>query len=43
MILTPHIGSATVHTRNEMAVMVANNIIAIEKGEIPPNLISELK
>jgi glyoxylate reductase len=43
VILTPHIGSATVHTRNEMAVMVANNIIAIEKGEIPPNLISELK
>lgn len=43
VVLTPHIGSATVHTRDEMAVMVANNILAMEKGEQPPNLIAELK
>jgi glyoxylate reductase len=43
VVLTPHIGSATVHTRDEMAIMVANNILAMEKGEQPPNLVSELK
>ncbi len=43
VVLTPHIGSATVYARDEMALMVANNIIAIENGEIPPNLIPELK
>ena len=43
VVLSPHIGSATVHTRNEMAIMVAHNILEIEKGEKPPNLISELE
>ena len=43
VVMTPHIGSATVQTREAMAVMVAKNIIAIENGEIPPNLIPEMK
>jgi glyoxylate reductase len=43
LVMTPHIGSATHHTREAMAVMVAENIIAIENGEIPPNLIPEMK
>ena len=43
VVLTPHIGSATTTTRNAMAVMVAENIIAIEKGEEPPNLIPEMR
>ena len=43
VVLTPHIGSATTSARNAMAVMVAENILAIERGEIPPNLIPELR
>ncbi|PWI48012.1 D-glycerate dehydrogenase [Candidatus Heimdallarchaeota archaeon B3_Heim] len=42
-VLTPHIGSATKQAREAMAIMVAENIIAIEKGLIPPNLIPEMK
>ena len=43
IVLTPHIGSATKQAREAMAIMVAENIIAIEKGLIPPNLIPEMK
>ena len=43
VVLTPHIGSATVQTREAMAIMVAENIIAIEDGEIPKNLIPEMR
>jgi glyoxylate reductase len=43
VVLTPHIGSATVQTRDSMAIMVAENIIAIEDGKIPENLIPEMK
>ncbi|MFX0122709.1 MAG: 2-hydroxyacid dehydrogenase [Candidatus Hodarchaeota archaeon] len=43
VVLTPHIGSATTHARNAMARMVADNILAIERGEIPPNIIPEMK
>ena len=43
VVLTPHIGSATVQTREAMAVMVAENIIAIEDGKIPENLIPEMR
>ena len=42
-VLTPHIGSATIFARNSMAIMVAENIIAIENGLSPPNLIPEMK
>ena len=43
VVLTPHIGSATTQARNAMARMVADNILAIDQGEQPPNLIPELK
>ncbi|UCG01447.1 MAG: D-glycerate dehydrogenase [Candidatus Heimdallarchaeota archaeon] len=43
VVLTPHIGSATTQARNAMAKMVADNILAIERGDQPPNLIPELK
>ncbi len=43
VVLTPHIGSATVQTREAMAIMVAENIIAIEDGKVPKNIISEIK
>ncbi|MFW9903836.1 MAG: 2-hydroxyacid dehydrogenase [Candidatus Thorarchaeota archaeon] len=43
VVLTPHIGSATTQARDAMARMVSDNILAIERGEQPPNLISEMK
>ena len=42
-VLTPHIGSATTHARNAMAIMVADNILAMQRGEQPPNLIPEMR
>lgn len=39
VILTPHTASATLETRNKMAEMAATNIIAVLKGETPPNLV----
>jgi len=41
VVLAPHIGSATVETRERMAEMVAENLIAFYKGEIPPNLVNK--
>ncbi|MHA2095618.1 MAG: 2-hydroxyacid dehydrogenase, partial [Candidatus Hodarchaeales archaeon] len=43
VVLTPHIGSATIEAREAMAILVAENIISIEKGGTPPNLIPEMK
>ncbi|KLO20978.1 glyoxylate reductase [Marinitoga sp. 1197] len=37
VVLTPHTGSATFETRNKMAEMVAENVIAALKGDVPPN------
>jgi glyoxylate reductase len=33
----PHIGSATVSSRDAMARLVAENVIAVLEGEKPPN------
>ncbi|MCX7905010.1 MAG: D-glycerate dehydrogenase, partial [Caloramator sp.] len=35
VIILPHIGSATVNTRNEMARLAAENIIRVLKGKEP--------
>lgn len=35
VILLPHIGSATVETRNNMAVLVAKNVLAVLEGKKP--------
>lgn len=43
VVLTPHIGSATTQTRNAMARMVADNILVMQRGEQPPNLIPEMR
>ncbi len=43
VVLSPHIGSATTQARNAMARMVADNILAIERREQPPNIIPEMK
>jgi glyoxylate reductase len=39
-IVVPHIASATVATRNEMARMAATNLLAGIRGERPPNLVN---
>ncbi|MEK7192959.1 MAG: D-glycerate dehydrogenase [Patescibacteria group bacterium] len=39
VILTPHIASATEETREAMSMMAAQNIIALLKGAVPPNLV----
>jgi glyoxylate reductase len=40
-IVVPHIASATVATRNEMARMAARNLLAGIRGERPLNLVNE--
>ena len=39
-VLVPHIGSATDETREAMALRAANNILAVIRGEIPPNILN---
>lgn len=39
VILTPHIASATEETRNKMAEIAAQNIIAVLNNRQPPNLV----
>ena len=38
VVLTPHLGSAVSETRESMALIVAENIIAVMEGRRPPNL-----
>ena len=39
VVLTPHIGSATAETREAMTRVLVDNLLAIERGENPPNLV----
>ncbi len=41
VILAPHIGSASIETRDRMAVMAAENLRAVLNGEEPPNPVNE--
>lgn len=41
VVLLPHIGSASIMTRTQMANMAATNLLAGLRGEIPPNLVNE--
>ncbi len=41
VILTPHIGTATIKTRMLMGEIVSKNIIAAINGEIPPNIVNK--
>lgn len=41
VVLTPHIGSATIETRRRMAEVCAENVKAFLEGETPPNLVPE--
>ena len=40
VILTPHLGSATYESRRKMAMMAAENAIAMINGERPRNLLN---
>jgi len=41
VIAAPHIASASVATRTRMAVMAAENMIAIQEGRVPLNLVNK--
>jgi glyoxylate reductase len=40
VILTPHIASASTETRNKMATMAAENVVALFSGKRPPNVLN---
>ena len=40
MVITPHIASASVHTRRNMAMMAAENLLAGLRGEVLPNCVN---
>jgi glyoxylate reductase len=40
VVLTPHLASASLETRTKMAVMAANNVVALFQGQRPPNMIN---
>ena len=40
LVLLPHIGSASIATRTKMAVMAAENLVAMLKGERAPNCVN---
>jgi lactate dehydrogenase-like 2-hydroxyacid dehydrogenase len=40
VVLAPHLGSATIETRGKMATIAADNLVAMLKGEEPPNILN---
>ena len=40
VVLIPHLGSATIETRTAMAVLAANNALAVLSGEKPPTAVN---
>ena len=40
VVLTPHLGSASVETRTRMTTMAADNVIALFTGRRPPNILN---
>ncbi|HEY1925708.1 MAG TPA: D-glycerate dehydrogenase, partial [Candidatus Acidoferrum sp.] len=40
VVLAPHIASASVATRTKMAVIAAENVVALLKGKRPPNILN---
>jgi glyoxylate reductase len=38
--MTPHLGSASVKTREDMATMAVGNLLAGLEGKVPPNLLN---
>lgn len=43
VVLLPHVGSATKKTRRDMAMLAATNLVKALYGEVPPNIVPELK
>lgn len=43
VVAVPHIGSATEKTRSDMAFLAATNLVKALYGEIPPNIVPELR
>jgi glyoxylate reductase len=39
--VAPHISSGSIATRTKMAVMAAENMVAIQEGRVPPNLVNK--
>jgi len=39
-VIPPHLGSATIGTRTRMATLAATNLLAVLRGETPPNLVN---
>ncbi len=40
VVLAPHLASASLETRTKMAVMAANNVVALFGGQAPPNMLN---
>jgi len=40
-VLVPHIGSASIETRNRMATIAADNCVAFARGERPPTAVNQ--
>jgi glyoxylate reductase len=40
VVLEPHLGSAVIETREEMASIVVDNILALLDGKVPPNCVN---
>ncbi|WP_047864541.1 2-hydroxyacid dehydrogenase [Rubrobacter aplysinae] len=40
VVLAPHIGSASIETRDKMASVAAENVVAALRGETPPNAVN---
>jgi glyoxylate reductase len=40
VVLAPHLGSATVEVREQMANIVVDNIVALHEGRRPPNIVN---
>ncbi|MGC8809266.1 MAG: 2-hydroxyacid dehydrogenase [bacterium] len=40
VVVLPHIGSATLATREKMSLTAVNNILAVLRGEIPPHILN---
>jgi len=40
VVLAPHLASASLETRTNMAVMAANNVTAVFRGQPPPNILN---
>jgi len=40
VVLAPHLASASLETRTKMAVMAAENVVALFKGQLPPNMLN---